>query len=128
MNDRLFDSLGESISLERIRRNAEEIHRLEGNESYANFRASTDYALRMMKESGFQQVERIVLPADGKTAYFDFIMPTAWDLTGRSFIRLEDESMTMRERLIADSDRDPFNAGVWGAPTPKGGMTCEIVD
>lgn len=128
MNDQLFVLLSRTISSERIRRNTEEIHRLEGNESYANFRASTDYALQMMKESGFQQVERITLPADGKTAYFDYIMPTAWDLTGRSFIRLEDESMTMQERLIADSDQDPFNAGIWGAPTLEGGITCEIVD
>ena len=128
MNDKLFAQMGKVISIDRIRKNTEEIHRLEGNESNSNFKASTDFALKMMNEAGFEQVERITLPADGKTIYFDCIMPPAWDSVGRSFVRLEDESLTMEERLIADSDQDPFNAGVWGAPTQEGGITCEIVD
>ena len=128
MNDSLFALLSRTVSKEQIRRNTEELHRLEGNESNSNFKASTDFALKMMNEAGFQQTERIVLPADGRTTYFDCIMPPAWDSIGRSFVRLEDESLTMEERLIADSDKDQFNAGIWGAPTPEGGITCEIAD
>ena len=128
MNDSLFALLSRTVSKERIRQNTEEIHRLEGNESNSNFKASTDFAMKMMKEAGFEQVQRISLPADGKTTYFDCIMPPAWDSVGRSFVRLEDDSLTEKERLIADSDQDPFNAGVWGAPTPECGITCEIVD
>ena len=97
----LFALLGDTISKERIRRNTEELHRLEGNESNSNFKASTDFALKMMKESGFQQTERIVLPADGKTRYFDCIMPLAWDSCGRSFIRLEDERLSYAFRMRA---------------------------
>ena len=128
MNDRLFTQLGKVLSIDRIRKNTEEIHRLEGNESNSNFMASTGYAMKMMEDAGFEQIQRIALPADGKTRYFDCVMPLAWDSCGHSFVRLEDESMSMEERLIADTDRDPFAAGVWGAPTPEGGVTCEVVD
>lgn len=128
MNDKLFELLSQSVSKSGIQKNTEELNRLEGNESNSNFKASTDFLLKVMQESGFEQVERITLPADGKTTYFDCIMPQAWDGLGRSFIRLEDESMTMEERMIADSDKDPFNAGIWGAPTPEGGVTCEVTD
>ena len=128
MNTSLYELLSRTVSKEQIRRNTEELHRLEGNESNSNFRKSTDFALKMMKEAGFEQTGRIALPADGKTTYFDCIMPPAWDCTGRTFIRLDDDSLTEEERLIADSDKDPFNAGVWGAPTPEGGIDCEIVD
>ena len=128
MNTKLFMDLEQTISKDRIRRNTEELHRLEGNESCSNFKASTDFAMKMMADAGFQKIERIALPADGKTTYFDSIMPQAWDSIGRSFIRLEDESLTLEDRMIADSDKDPFNSGIWGAPTPEGGVTCEIVE
>ena len=128
MNEKIFSLLNKTVSAERIQKNTEELHRLEGNESYDNLIASTDFALRMMKESGFEKVERIPLPADGKTAYFDCIMPMAWKTTGRSFLRLEDGSIPEEERMIADSDKDPFNAGIWGAPTPEEGITCPVVD
>ena len=98
MNEKIFSLLARTVSAERIQKNTEELHRLEGNESYDNLIGSTDFALRMMKESGFEKVERIPLAADGKTACFDCIMPMAWKTTGRSFLRLEDDSMTMEEK------------------------------
>ncbi|MBQ9335832.1 MAG: hypothetical protein IJS14_00865 [Lentisphaeria bacterium] len=128
MNEQLFAQLGKVLSADRIRKDTEEIHRLEGNESNSNFKASTDYIMKMMEDAGFRQVERIALPADGKTRYFDCVMPLAWDSFGRSFVRLEDESLSIDDRLIADTARDPFAAGVWGAPTPEGGLTCEVAD
>ena len=128
MIEQLFALLEKTVSKDRIRQTTEELHRLEGNESNANFIRSTDYALRMMKEAGFEETRRIVLPADGRTTYFDCVTPRAWDSVERSFLRLEDDAMTMEERLIADTEKDPFAAGVWGAPTPEGGITCEVVD
>jgi len=128
MKDKLFALLHQTVSKERIKRHAEEIHRLEGDESFCNYKKSTDYCLELLKDAGFEQVERISLPADGKTVYYDCIMPQAWDTAGRSFLRIEDESLTMEERMIADTEKDPFNIGVWSAPTPEGGIDCEIVD
>ncbi len=128
MKKKLFDLLGGKISRDFIIEHTEAIHRLEGNISYSNFKSSTDYCMEMMKEAGFEGIQRIVLPADGKTVYFDCVMPQAWETTGRSFLRLEDVAMSMKERMIADSDKDPFTTGIWSAPTPQGGLDCEIVD
>ena len=128
MTNSLFELLSAVVSRDNIRRDTEEIHRLEGNESYSNYRASTDYCMRMMEAAGFGQVERRALPADGRTAYLDCIMPQAWETTGRSFLRLEDAGIPDGRRILADSDEDPFCAGIWGAPTPEGGIDREVVD
>ncbi len=128
MEKKLLNALKKEISIDRIREEAVELHRLEGNCSHSNFKKSTDYCLQLMRDIGFEKVERIDLKADGKTAYFDCIMPQAWEMKGHSWLRLEDPSIPENQRMIADSDEDPFTAGVWGAPTPKGGLDCEIVD
>ena len=124
----LFSLFSNEISKERIRQHAIEFNRLEGNISYSNFTASTDYCMKVLEESGVEQISRIALPSDGKTAYLDCIMPQAWDTIGRSCLRLEDPNMTESEQIIADTDEDPFVAGIWSAPTPPEGINCEIVD
>ena len=128
MEKKLLELLSSTISLERIRVNSLEMNRLEGNCSYTNYKASTDYAMKCMKEAGFSDVKRKALVSDGKTAHFDCIMPQAWEMDGRALLRLEDETLSMEDRILADNEKDPFNAGVWGAPTEKGGVNCEIVD
>ena len=67
----IFDALAAKISKERIQKYTEEIHRLEGDESYDNYKRSTDCCLELMRESGFEQVERHALAADGETTWFD---------------------------------------------------------
>ena len=53
MEKKLLELLSSTISLERIRVNSLEMNRLEGNCSYTNYKASTDYAMKCMKEAGF---------------------------------------------------------------------------
>ena len=128
MEKKLLKLLSETVSQERIQEHALEMHRLEGNCSYTRYKASTDYVMQCMKEAGFSRVERKTLAADGKTAHFDCIMPQAWEMDGKALLRLEDPTLSMEERILADNEKDPFTAGVWGAPTKKGGVKCQIVD
>lgn len=123
----IFTALAEKISRERIRLAASEIHLLEGDESYQNFRKSTDYCLKLMQEAGFEQVERIPLPADGETVYFDCIMPQAWDTCGRSFLTLTDPAVPPEKRLLADTLESAFDINVWSAPTPPGGIDAPVI-
>ena len=123
----LFSDFKALISSERIQYYTREINRLEGNESYCNYRASTDLFLQLMKESGFEEISRYSLPADGKTTYFDCTMPQAWETTGRSFLRLDLPGIPENERIIADSDESQFVPGVWSGPTPDGGIDCRII-
>ena len=128
MENTLYDKIASRISMERIKERSLKLHALEGNCSYSNFKDSTSYAMECMKESGFEQVERRILKSDGKNTYFDCIMPNAWDMKGRAFIRIEDDSLTEEEKYIADSNIDPFNSGVWGCGTPAGGLDTVILD
>lgn len=124
----LYSLLGNEASKERIRRHTCEINRLEGDMSYSNYDRSTRYCMKVLKEAGFQKVERFALPADGKTSYWDYTMPQAWETTGRSFLRLDDPGLPENQRMIADSAEDRFSIGFWSAPTPDGGLDCEIVE
>ncbi|MBO4303369.1 MAG: hypothetical protein J6A21_02155 [Lentisphaeria bacterium] len=128
MIENLYEEIAKRVRIERLRERTLAIHALEGNCSYSNFKASTDYAKKCMEESGFVQVEKRALKSDGKNTYFDCIMPNAWDMKGRAYVRILDDSLSEKEQYIADSDVDPFNSGVWGCGTPEGGLFSEILD
>ena len=127
MIHQLFEELKPFVSLERIEKYTREIHRLEGNQSFKNYKASTDLFLELMKDSGFEQVTRYALPADGKTTYFDCTLPQAWNTTGRSFLRLDVPEIPEDQRIISDSNVCSFVPGVWCGPTPEEGVDCLIL-
>ena len=99
----------------------------ERTSSYSFFDAGTRYCMDKLREAGFSRVERIVHPADGRFSALDCIMPEAWDLTGRSFLEIISPDVPEYERILADTDRDPIEAAIWSAPTPKGGINGELV-
>ncbi len=110
------------FSLTRLQEITYTLNRFEKNASYSEFEASTRYCMNELEKAGFSDIERLVHEADGKTSAFDNIMPQAWDLTGRSFLQIIGGDM------LADTAEDPIAATIWSAPTPEGGVTCEIID
>ena len=119
----IFDALAAKISKERIQKYTEEIHRLEGDESYDNYKRSTDCCLELMRESGFEQVERHALAADGETTWFDCIMPQAWDTCGQSTLTIINPDIPEEKRLLADSFENQFAINPWSAPTRRADLT-----
>ena len=95
--------------------------------SYCKFDASTRYVMEMLKQAGFAKIERLVHKADGKNSALECIMPEAWDLCGRSFLRITSPDIPEYDRWLSDSDRRPQEAVIWSAPTPKNGVDGEIV-
>ncbi len=128
MTKSLFSLLSKEISTERIKEQAAHLHSLEKSVCHRDFRKSTEYCEKLLRDAGLQEVRRYALPADGKTAYMDCVMPQAWDRTGRCFVRLDSPSLPEKDRMLADTEEEPLCAGIWSAPTPKGGIDCEIVD
>ena len=124
----IFDALAGKISKERIQKYTEEIHRLEGDESYDNYKRSTDCCLELMRESGFEQVERHALAADGETTWFDCIMPQAWNTCGQSTLTIINPDIPEEKRLLADSFENQFAINPWSAPTPEGGLDCVVIN
>ena len=102
--------------------------RLEKRCSYPDYALSTKFCMDMLKACGFEQVERIVHKADGKTASCDLIMPEAWELCKRSSLEIVSPCVADYDKTLADTDINPTNANIWAAPTPPGGITAEVVD
>ena len=79
-----YNKLCSVYSHERISNNIETLYNLEKPRGYSAFRDSTEWCRETLEKAGFSDVRRISHKADGETASFDFIMPQAWDLCGRS--------------------------------------------
>ena len=120
----LYDILCKLYSHERMQETIETLKKLESPRQYTAFDASTAWCEEQLKKAGLSDVRRIVHKADGETASFDFIMPQAWDLMGRSTLKIVDPI----DRMIADTDVTTIHVSEYSAPTPKGGVTAELVD
>ena len=117
-----------AIDLETLRKRAEILNGFERNYGQANFKKSAFCCQQFMLASGLQNVQMLPIPCDGKTANLDYIIPQAWDRTGRSFLKIEDKSLSCEDAMICDTDKTPFAAGMWSMPTPPEGIHAEIVD
>lgn len=119
-----YSKLCSLYSHERISKNIETLYNLEKPRGYSTFRESTAWCIEVLEKAGFSDVRRISNKADGETASFDFIMPQAWDLCGRSTLKIVEPV----NELIADTDIDTIFVSEYSAPTPAGGVTAELVD
>lgn len=120
----LYQILAGIYSRERIMANIETLRGLEKPRQYAAFNRSTAWCTEILEKEGFSDVRRISHRADGETASFDFIMPQAWDLLGRSTL----EIVEPKKEMIADTDITTIHVSEYSAPTPEGGITAELVD
>lgn len=119
-----YEALRKVYSHERMMELIETLKNLEKPRQYTAFARSTAWCEDVLKQAGLSDVRRIAHKADGETASFDFIMPQAWDLTGRSTL----EIMEPVRKMIADTDLSTLYVSEYCAPTPEGGVTAELVD
>ncbi len=120
----LYDILCKIYSEERILGNIEKLYQLEKPRGYSAFRDSTAWCEEVLRKEGFSDVRRIPHKADGVTSSYDFIMPQAWDLCGRSTLEIVEPV----SEIIADTDISTLFVSEYSAPTPESGITAEIVD
>ena len=120
----IYSILSELYSHERVMEHIETLRKLENPRGYSAFRDSTAWCMKVLEAAGLSEVRRISHKADGKTAAFDFIMPQAWDLLERSTL----EIVAPVREMIADTDVTTIHVSEYSAPTPKGGITAELVD
>lgn len=124
LNSEFYSKLCSVYSHERIANNIETLYKLEKPRGYSTFRESTAWCKEILEKAGFSDVRRVSHKADGETASFDFIMPQAWDLRGRSTLKIIEPV----NEIIADTDIDTIYVSEYSAPTPEGGVTAEVVD
>ncbi len=120
----LYNVLCALYSHERIMNNMDTLKELEKPRQYSAFDGSTAWCENILQKEGFSDVRRISHRADGETASYDFIMPQAWDLLGRSTLQIVEPV----SKMIADTDITTIHVSEYSAPTPAGGVTAELVD
>lgn len=120
----LYDTLCKLYDEKRMLETIKTLKELEDPRGYSTFDKSTAWCEKVLREAGFSDVRRIAHKADGETANFDFIMPQAWDLCGRSTLQIVEPI----NEMIADTDISTIYVSEYSAPTPEGGITAELVD
>ncbi len=123
-----FKKLYNAIDVDSIQKRAEIMNGFERNYGQANFKKSAYCCQQFMLAAGLQNVQMLPIPCDGVTTFGDYIIPQAWDRTGRSFLQIEDKKLSYEDSMICDTDKTPFAAGMWSMPTPPEGIHAEIVD
>ena len=118
---KLFNEMLKAMDGEWLMENTEKLWKIELGQCHRHCREAAKFTERLMTESGLEQVERIVFPADGKTSYGDKTMPLAWDATmGRLTVIYP--STPFENPVVADFHRHPFHLARGSVSTPPGGI------
>jgi hypothetical protein len=91
--------------------------------TFPKFEETAAYLKRRLEESGLTSVEIGGADADGHTQAGFWTMPLAWDVKQARLEMVEPEYV-----VLCDYQEVPASLGMWSGPTPKGGITTEIVD
>jgi hypothetical protein len=94
--------------------------------TFPKFQETAKSVAAIMRRSGLEDVEIGNGPADGVTQSGFWTMPLAWDINVGT-LEIVDPPVPADMRLLADYQRVPTSIGMWSGPTPKGGVTTEIV-
>jgi len=122
----LLSLLSEGISGQWAHEQVSRIHSLDKSSSFSDYNRSSDHCAQAMREVGLEEVERIAFPADGKTKFGDWMMPIAWD-AGEATLEIVSPSAKDAQRILAQRSRQPQCLAMWSAPTPPGGVECELL-
>ncbi len=125
MYHNLLEKVKRTYNQEQVRSDCLEIYNIERRFQYSDFKRSAEYCQRRLFESGITDATITTLPADGKTAYMDCIMPEAWDSAEAELFLINPDGT--RELLTSLKD-DVFCIANRCAPTPPEGVAVDVVD
>lgn len=91
--------------------------------TFPKFEETALYLKQRLEQSGLERVEIGGGKADGETQVGFWTMPLAWDVKQARLEMIEPE-----RSILCDYQSLPASLGMWSGPTPKGGVTAEIVD
>lgn len=93
--------------------------------TYPKFLESAGYAAERLKEVGAADARVIRFRADGKTLYGAWRAPMAWDARSARLSVVEPPELA--GAILCDYESVPCSLVMWSGPTPKGGVTAEVV-
>jgi aminopeptidase YwaD len=116
----LYTILSEHIKGERIREivgNIANFHRVQASPGY---RAAAEYVVDELKQAPIDHIEILQYPADGKTKYYQWEAPIAWNPTSGTLRLVEPET-----QLLGDYEEMPLYVSTHSQPA---NITAEVVD
>lgn len=125
MFDTYFKELYSLFNEEKAYRNVGEIYNNDRWNCFSGYKKTAEFCAEQMKRAGLEEVEMLPLNADGRSAYFDWVIPKAWDAVKGTLALLEPDGA---EKVLADYGKTPCSLMMYSAATPPGGITAELVD
>jgi aminoglycoside N3'-acetyltransferase len=121
-----FDTVLSQIDIQSVLQTTQKLTDTERPQCFRNYRASSLLAESLLREAGLSNVERIVLPADGKTTYLDRTSPMAWDAISAT-LTIKQSPVAFSDPVIASYQRHPFHLMKGSPATPPEGITTRLM-
>jgi len=122
----IFDAFVRELDVPWMMSNVEKLWKIEFGQCFRDHRRSARFVERLLRQSRFEQVERIAFPADGRTTFQDKTMPLAWDASvGR--LTVKKARAPFDDPVVADYRRHPFHLIRGSVSTPKGGVVTRLI-
>ena len=84
---------------------------------FRHFAMTADNVSACLKKAGCVEIEKLALTADGKTRYFDWVVPQAWDAYDAELTLILPDG---GEESLCDYARTPLCAMMFSAPLARG--------
>lgn len=125
MFDTYFKELYALFNEQKAYLNVYEIYNNDRWNCFSGYKKTAAFCAEQMKTAGLAEVEMLPLNADGRSAYFDWVIPKAWDAVKGTLTLLE---LDGSEKILADYSKTPCSLMMYSAETPPGGINAELID
>ncbi len=119
----LIQMIDEELSGERALADATHMTNFYRSPGAAGYHRTTDFVADLFRANGMDKVWVERYPLDGETKFVTQSMPLAWDP-----ISAELRIGSAQGELLVSYENSPSCLPWWTPPTPKGGITLELVD
>ena len=113
------------VNRERLLSNTENLWSMEIGQTFDCYHRSAQLAEKLLHSTGCLNVERIAIPADGKTVYQDKTMPIGWNAT-KGRLEVIKPPIPFEDPVIADFERHPFHLVKGSVATPEEGIVARV--
>jgi Peptidase family M28 len=124
---RLVQQVGSAVNREHAMDTMRRVWETDRWFTFPKFRETAEHLKAQMTAAGLKDVELLDAPADGVTQAGFWTMPLAWDVKSAQ-LEIVSPAPDPAFRLLADYASVPASLGMWSGPTPRGGLTAEVVE
>ena len=98
---------------------------LELPQTFPAYHRAANYVYDLLKSEGFD-AEKIAFPADGKTVFYDYCAPIAWDVSNAKLTLLTSVP-GITDPVIADFSKNTLSIVKHSVSTPPEGLVTRLV-